>query len=246
MRNLSVDYGLIVAMLTVAGLAACGVVTRGGIISDAMMSIALVFYGPALMRKIIEWLRPKSTMFDAWGWDNPRSLAIKETVRRIRRTHRQTFGRGADLYQRGAIGHDLTRAKQTMSQQRGGSGRQHGGGPAAKQAAGTKSADDDGGPDGEPPRYPILFPILFPKLPQSYTYRTLSERIPCAEKTLRNMVSLGRFPRPIQTLFGPRFSQEHLALALSEKSPQQPQQTDSTHPKRGRPPLALGKKGGAA
>lgn len=111
-----------------------------------------------------------------------------------------------------------------------GQGRQAGAAPRSK--AGTKSADDegDGGGDGEPPRR------LF------YTYTSFSKLFGIAPQTLRNKVSAGLFLAPVHTVFGPRFTQQHIDFALNP-----PKQADVfPHPGRGRPRIARGLgKGGA-
>jgi hypothetical protein len=109
-------------------------------------------------------------------------------------------------------------------------GRQAGAAPASRSKAGSKSADDDGGGDGEPPRQPL------------YTYTSFSKLFGVAPQTLRNKVSAGLFPVPIQTAFGPRFTQQHIDYALNPPK----QADDSLSRGRGRPRIARGLgKGGA-
>lgn len=112
-----------------------------------------------------------------------------------------------------------------------GQGRQTGAAPATRSKAGSKSADDegDGSGDGEPPRE------LF------YTYTSFSKLFGVAPQTLRNKVSAGLFPAPVQTAFGPRFTQQHFDFALNP-----PRKTDDSRSQgRGRPRIApsLGKGG---
>jgi hypothetical protein len=115
--------------------------------------------------------------------------------------------------------------------------RQSGARKPARRATQKKASSDDGeggDGDGEPPR----------RQPQQlYSYDSFARLLDCAEKTIRNAVSAGRFPRPLQTIFGPRFTAEHLDFALNfQKSA-----PASTPRPRGRPRIAqsLGK-GGAA
>ncbi|MBU2755030.1 hypothetical protein HFU84_03850 [Acidithiobacillus sp. CV18-2] len=73
---------------------------------------------------------------------------------------------------------------------------------------------------------PMIDPIHSKML---YTYRSFSQIIDVSEKTVRNKVCSGSFPPPIQTIFGPRFSQEHIDFVLSGKHPVR---------RRGRPRIA--------
>lgn len=138
-------------------------------------------------------------------------------LRRVRKAHRASFP--PQLYECGAISRNLQHA---IPATRRGSGRQNGGGAtSARQASGTKSSSDEG--DGEPPRL--------------YTYLSFSQIVDCNVKTLRNKVSCGLFPRPIETIFGPRFTLEHLRAALA--APRTQPHTDSPpRKKRGRPRIA--------
>jgi hypothetical protein len=126
----------------------------------------------------------------------------------------------------GAVGNlkaALANARSVTKGHRG-QGRQAGAAPATRSKSGSKSADDDGADgDGEPPRRPSL-----------YTYSAFSELFGIAPQTLRNRVSSGQFPAPVQTAFGPRFTQQHLDYALNP-----PRQTDdSLSRERGRPRIA--------
>ncbi len=144
------------------------------------------------------------------------------------------------------------------------SGRQSGARkPARRSAAQKKAASNDGdgdGGDGEPPR-----PRPRSKqqkeqqpapqqLPKFYTYAEFAGIFGITPESLRNAVSAGRFPKPHQTIFGPRFSEEHLNYALSNRNKAVTPQTRRHSPPppapargRGRPRIAqsLGK-GGAA
>lgn len=118
---------------------------------------------------------------------------------------------------------------QSITKGHRGHGRQTGAAPATRSKTGSKSADDegDGSGDGEPPSE------LF------YTYTSFSKLFGVAPQTLRNKVSAGLFPAPVQTAFGPRFTQKHLDFALNP-----PRKTDDSRSQgRGRPRIApsLGK-----
>ncbi|MGK9452555.1 hypothetical protein ACSSZE_15055 [Acidithiobacillus caldus] len=134
----------------------------------------------------------------------------------------------------GAVGNVKAALAHSQSVTKGhrGQGRQAGAAPATRSKASGKSAEDegDGGGDGEPPRQ------LF------YTYTSFSKLFGVAPQTLRNKVSAGLFLAPVQTVFGPRFTQQHIDFALNP-----PKQADvSPPPGRGRPRIARGLgKGGA-
>lgn len=133
----------------------------------------------------------------------------------------------------GAVGNVKAALAHSQSVTKGhrGQGRQTGASPATRSKSGSKSANDegDGEGDGEPPRQPF------------YTYTSFSKLFGVAPQTLRNKVSAGLFPAPIQTAFGPRFTQQHLNFALNPHR----QADDSLSRGRGRPRIArsLGKGG---
>ncbi len=115
--------------------------------------------------------------------------------------------------------------------------RQSGARKPARRATQKKASSDDGeggDGDGEPPR----------KQPQLYSYTTLAKILDCSAKAIRNKVSSGKFPRPIPTQFGPRFTDQHLDFALNFR--RLPDASAAPRP-RGRPRIAQSfGKGGAA
>lgn len=233
------DFFIAVVLLVGIALAVFGLIQRDGTIADLIMLVGILAFGPSNARSIIHWLSPRSTALVGWDWDRRSerlNSGVMRAARRIRHAHKRTF---KGLSQRGAIGRDLAKATKPMTCR---AGRQHGGGgTAAKQAASSKSSDDDGD-GGEPPRLPQLYIYL----PLLFTYIAFALLIGCSAKTLRNRVSAGTFPAPIKTQFGPRFTQEHLAIALAPQ-PQADPPPPTPPKKRGRPriALALASKGGA-
>ncbi len=136
----------------------------------------------------------------------------------------RTVSRRSPYAELGAVG-NLKAAlahSQSVTEGRRSQGRQAGAAPATRSKSGSKSTDDDGADgDGEPPR-------------RLYTYSAFSDLFGIAPQTLRNRVSAGQFPAPVQTAFGPRFTQQHLDYALNP-----PRQTDDSLPReRGRPRIA--------
>ncbi|MBN6740121.1 hypothetical protein JKG47_06165 [Acidithiobacillus sp. MC6.1] len=151
---------------------------------------------------------------------------------RIQKAHHHTFPRA--LIQVGSIG--LNVGGRNHGRQ---AGRKRRGGHAVKKT----NSDDPGGEGGDPPR-PILSPLFL-------SFFDLATRWSCAGKTLRNQVSCGKLPRPVQLPVGPRFpiaviqqieSGEWHSVTPEAKS----DQTSPTIKKRGRPRIAGHGKGGAA
>ncbi|WP_215843666.1 hypothetical protein HHS34_007295 [Acidithiobacillus montserratensis] len=158
-----------------------------------------------------------------------------EAVTASARAHMQAW-HGRPAYREiGAIG-NLTKAKAKSAAAVGRqSGRQHGGsGSRPKVSAGKTSSDDDGG--GDPPR-PRTVPscsaggnrvsIPITETPQLYTAAQAAAKVACHVGTIRNLASSGKIPKPIQTLVGPRYTDEHIRTILAGK-------TASKRP-RGRP-----------
>jgi hypothetical protein len=137
-------------------------------------------------------------------------------------------------------------------------GRQSGARKPARRSAvkKTASSDDGDGGDGEPPRRThSKQQEQQPPLPRFYTYAQFAEIFGITPESLRNSVSAGRFPKPLPTIFGPRFTDEHIHLALKTKNravtPQKKRHTPPARPAptrpRGRPRIAQAQgKGGAA
>ncbi|MGE4531626.1 MAG: hypothetical protein AB7C98_09930 [Acidithiobacillus sp.] len=159
-------------------------------------------------------------------WDRIKSP--ERAYRKMSKWNRKLF---CGCEQRGAIGINLkvTPNHHAAGRQSGSGGKQS---KSKRQSSGSKSSSDDSdGGDGEPPR-----PLPF------YSYKTLAKLLDCSEKTLRNQASAGKLPRPIQTIVGPRFTQEHLQNLIypTKKSEQNP-----SIKKRGRPRI-IQTQGGAA
>jgi hypothetical protein len=147
--------------------------------------------------------------------------------------------------QTGALG-NLARANaKSQAAISRGAGRQNGGaGSKPKAAASSKSSSDDGDGASDPDRSP---PHSLPR--QLYTFKEVACYTKINHRSLRNAVAAGRVPAPIQTLFGPRFTDEHLYQIVQGIGPQ----PETEPPKRrlGRPRIAhqhatLDKKGGEA
>lgn len=211
---------LVILELVVASVAASrGGIARGGVSADLIM-----FYG--MIGLILWWLAPDKEARDLGGAFV--YMAPVKAVQAVRRAHQRTFIR-CRLHERGAIAANLKPHPQKTNNRA--SGRQSGAKTDKKQSSGSKSDDSDGG-DGEPPR-----PLPF------YSYKTLAQLLDCSEKTLRNQVSAGKIPRPIQTIVGPRFPIEIVQSLLS--TVKKPEQKQTARP-RGRPRIALAVRGGAA
>ncbi len=106
--------------------------------------------------------------------------------------------------------------------------KQHG---AKSSGKSRKSDDGDGGSEPpEPLRYYSNQTLLqesclqrslhqHPQVPhplQLYTFKEFAILAGCAAKTIQNKVSSGAIPRPIQTLFGPRFTLQQVQALLSD------------------------------
>lgn len=105
---------------------------------------------------------------------------------------------------------------------------------ASKGASGNaskKSGDSGDGSDSDPDPEPHVV---------YYNYKTFAALFNLAEQTLRNRVSAGTFPPPLNTSFGPRFTQSHIDFALNPCA-NNPTKTN----KVGRPRIAQQSKGGA-
>lgn len=122
------------------------------------------------------------------GWDRAdRLFSPAGYARKIYRVHRRTFL--SAVRQKGTIGRDITTVRRRDGQGRQGGRKRQGGSPA------KKAADDGPGEPGEPPLPTQLF----------LSFLDLALRWSCSSKTLRNQVTIGKLPRPIQLPIGPRF-----------------------------------------
>lgn len=185
-------------------------IVRPGSDTATEMIAALIFmYTPLLILDIFY----RDIAVDSFYFE------MQNGVTHIQRIHRSTFPNV--LQQTGAIGTNLL--TNSAPNQRRSTARQRGAATQAKQQSGSK---DDSEGDGEPPR---------PQ--QLYSYSSFAQILDCSVKTLRNKVSSGLFQKPIQTAFGPRFTQSHLALVLTPQPPAPPPAPQKRGP--GRPRIAM-------
>ena len=114
--------------------------------------------------------------------------------------------------------------------------RQRGASSRSSASSGDGNSDSS---DPEPERPPLL---------QLFSFSSAAAILDCSPQTLRNKVCLGLIPAPIQTVVGPRFTQDQLRQITSPK----PKPADVAPPvavrrKVGRPRLASAVgKGGAS
>ena len=198
----------------------------------------------------IEWLTAKKKLdrnsIDE-GWEqaehllsSPRHLAIS-----IFKRHQATFPK--HIHQKGALGRDVAAPQRQRGQCRQGHASRRKAGSGKSSSSSDSGSDGGGGGDGgdgEPLRSSIQHLFL--------SFFDLAIRWSCAEKTLRNQVSCGKLPRPVQLPVGPRFP-----ISLVEqiergewqpafsRTPLQAKAIQS-HPARGRPRIAIRGKGSAA
>ena len=170
----------------------------------------------------------QSGVDDGWGRTDHR-FAPGRLVRKMYNAHQRTFPLA--VRQRGTIGRDIT-AVRRRGQGRQGGRRRQGGSPVKKA-----SSDDGPGEPGEPPLPTQLF----------LSFLDLAMRWSCASKTLRNQVTTGKLPRPIQLPIGPRFPIACVeAIERGEwQSCTTEAKSDQASPaikKRGRPRIAQTKK----
>lgn len=216
-------WGVAAFALALAAAVRFGLLARCSIGFDVLSILGMLSIGVM----IISIYFVKGSAAEAFNAGLERSVeAPLKIVRKIKNTHLKTFGH--KLGERGAVAINLKPHPQKIIRT---SGRQSGAKTDKKQSSGSKSDDSDGG-DGEPPR------------PQQLcSYKTLARILDCSEKTLRNKVSAGKLPCPIQTIVGPRFPIEIVQSLLSPvKKHEQKQQIRP----RGRPRIALAVRGGAA
>lgn len=150
------------------------------------------------------------------GWDRAEQrYSPAGYARRIREIHRRTFPLAA--CQRGAIGKDILIRR---GQGRQGGRRRQGGSPAKKTAS-----DDGPGEHGEPP---------LPTQIQLFSFNSAARLLDCSAKTIRNKVSSGKIPAPVQTAVGPRFTADIIQAIIHPT-------TDAVEPTarpKGRPRIA--------
>jgi hypothetical protein len=163
------------------------------------------------------------------GWDRAEQrYSPAGYARRIREMHRRTFPLAA--CQRGAVGKDIMVCR--AGQGRQGGRKRQGGSPAKKAAA------DDGGEPGEPP-YQVLACTSDQHHQSFFSFQSAARILDCSAKTLRNKVSAGLIPAPIQTAIGPRFTAGQIQLLIT---PPAAPSLDAPSRPRGRPRIAQPKK----
>lgn len=140
------------------------------------------------------------------GWERAkrleRLLSPARYASRIRKTHRRVFP--LQVRQKGSIGREITDRRRGQGRQ-GGHKRRGGGNPAKKA-----SSDDGPGEPGEPP---------LPTQGQLFSFNSVARLLDCSPKTLRNKVTTGKIPAPVQTSVGPRFTAEILQAIISPPIP---------------------------
>ena len=166
----------------------------------------------------------------------PLDRRIKRSRKREHANPKRDLFIPKELSQRGAIGRDITIRRAANSH------RAHGCAPRKKDGGG---ASDDGGGgggkgDGEPPHQ---VPACTSDQQSFFSFQSAARILDCSPKTLRNKVSAGKIPAPIQTAVGPRFTADSLQAIIH---PPIPVVVPPARP-RGRPriPPSNGK-GGAA
>ena len=165
----------------------------------------------------------------------PLDRRIKRSRKREHANPRRDLFIPKELSQRGAIGRDITIRRAANSH------RAHGYAPRKKDGGG--SSDDGGGDgkgDGEPPHQ---VPACTSDQQSFFSFQSAARILDCSPKTLRNKVSAGKIPAPIQTAVGPRFTADSLQAIIH---PPIPVVAPPARP-RGRPRISASNgKGGAA
>ncbi|PKY11513.1 hypothetical protein B1757_04690 [Acidithiobacillus marinus] len=196
------------ALLCTVGLGLAGVIPGDSIYVYAYIAF-FAGYGALGINALdslarMRWM-PRS-LLQCRIYDSAAAHASDSMIREIRDVWRgsRRAMRGNPIYsEMGIVGHipnAVGPSRSSGRQRSGASGRRS---PTKK--SGKKDSDGGDGDGGDPPL----------QAQRLYTYAQLAVLVSCAEKTLRNKVSNGQFPRPIKTLFGPRFTDEHFQLALS-------------------------------
>ena len=166
----------------------------------------------------------------------PLDRRIKRSRKREHANPKRDLFIPKELSQRGAIGRDITIRRAANSH------RAHGCAPRKKDGGG---ASDDGGGgggkgDGEPPHQ---VPACTSDQQSFFSFQSAARILDCSPKTLRNKVSAGKIPAPIQTAVGPRFTADSLQAIIH---PPIPVVVPPARP-RGRPRISASNgKGGAA
>lgn len=133
------------------------------------------------------------------GWERTDlACSPRRLVRKIYSAHASAFP--WQVRQKGSVGRDITARRRDGQGRRGGHKRRGGGNPAKKA-----SSDDGPGEPGEPP---------LPTQVQLFSFNSVARLLDCSAKTIRNKVSAGKIPAPIQTAVGPRFTADMLQVII--------------------------------
>lgn len=206
---------------------------------SALTCVSVVFFVSnlgVLLSFAVRWLKLDDGKFGsaihavASSLDLYSSAPAVKLDQRIRRAGRWTVDRlrpRQDLHRQiGAMGNVAQAARRA----RQATGRQSGRRGAAKRPA-AKAGKSDSDGDGEPPRphsCSSLEQFLHWAASLVFSYDSAAQLLDCSPKTLRNKVTLGLLPAPLQTLVGPRFTGDQLAQILF------PLEALPTAPRRGR------------
>ncbi|WP_291524797.1 hypothetical protein [Acidithiobacillus sp.] len=145
------------------------------------------------------------------GWERPDRLCSPwRFASKIYNAHTRTFP--WQVRQKGSIGREITDRRRGQGRQ-GGHKRRWGGNPAKKA-----SSDDGPGEPGEPP-YQLLTCAADQHQQSFFSFQSAARILDCSPKTLRNKVSAGKIPAPVQTSVGPRFTAEILQAIISPPIP---------------------------
>jgi len=217
---------LVISAVVVVVLHHWGAIHRG---NPFILGPLLFVFGPLFIARIVVFEFGSQATRDAWDTGAEQALPMilaKKSAIKIKEIHTRTFPRG--IQDRGSTGKDITPIVPSAAPMRE-AGRQSGASVARRQASGSKSGDDSDGDDGEPPH-------------RFYTFASAAQLLDCSPKTLRNKVSAGLIPAPVQTAVGPRFSAAQIAELLSPPPPNPASPTSAPKRRgRGRPRIADGK-----
>ena len=163
------------------------------------------------------------------GWEQAECRL--SPARMIRKAHRRTFP--LQVRQKGAIGTNIL-IRRSDGQGRQGGRKRRSGGNAAKKAS---SDDGSGGEPGEQP-YQVLACTSDQHQQSFFSFQSAARILDCSAKTLRNKVSAGLIPAPIQTAIGPRFTAGQIQALITPPAPS----LNAPSRPRGRPRIAQPKK----
>ncbi|WP_148039464.1 helix-turn-helix transcriptional regulator [Acidithiobacillus sulfuriphilus] len=169
------------------------------------------------------------------GWDSgDQWISPVRISRRIRRMHRAAFP--AHLKQRGIVARDVTAAR---AQGRVQAARRPAGSGQKKKKTADSDGDGDGNGNGDatqhctadvPPTFSESSYHRAVTVAHFLSYHGLAVRWSCSDKTIRNQVSAGKLPRPIQLPVGPRWPLAMIEGIESGRIPPVVSNTESTQP----------------